>query len=167
RGTDLNRRPPGYEPGELPNCSTPRWDLFSSHRCAAHTKSVQVGPAERLAPPAQRSVLLGVLSLDELLEDLVQFDFRVIVCGAVTGFPGLVLLIEQLTCAVEQLLSVSVLQDRPRSRRGGLLFLGLLCGLVLRGSRFLGVGNRCLLLVNRGGVNFVLDRFSVNTSTFG
>src|SRR5699024_11979916 len=24
RGEDLNLRPPGYEPGELPNCSTPR-----------------------------------------------------------------------------------------------------------------------------------------------
>ncbi len=25
RGPDLNRRPPGYEPDELPNCSTPRY----------------------------------------------------------------------------------------------------------------------------------------------
>lgn len=24
RGRDLNPRPPGYEPGELPSCSTPR-----------------------------------------------------------------------------------------------------------------------------------------------
>ena len=24
RGKDLNQRPPGYEPDELPNCSTPR-----------------------------------------------------------------------------------------------------------------------------------------------
>ncbi len=24
RGKDLNLRPPGYEPGELPDCSTPR-----------------------------------------------------------------------------------------------------------------------------------------------
>ncbi len=25
RGEDLNLRPPGYEPDELPNCSTPRY----------------------------------------------------------------------------------------------------------------------------------------------
>ena len=25
RGPDLNRRPPGYEPGELPDCSTPQY----------------------------------------------------------------------------------------------------------------------------------------------
>ncbi len=25
RGPDLNRRPPGYEPGELPDCSTPHY----------------------------------------------------------------------------------------------------------------------------------------------
>src|SRR6266480_4471084 len=28
RGWDLNPRPPGYEPGELPDCSTPRRDSF-------------------------------------------------------------------------------------------------------------------------------------------
>ncbi len=29
RGPDLNRRPPGYEPDELPGCSTPR-DRYAS-----------------------------------------------------------------------------------------------------------------------------------------
>ena len=27
RGPDLNRRPSGYEPDELPDCSTPRQDM--------------------------------------------------------------------------------------------------------------------------------------------
>ena len=30
RGQDLNLRPSGYEPDELPNCSTPRYIHFSS-----------------------------------------------------------------------------------------------------------------------------------------
>ena len=30
RGEDLNLRPPGYEPDELPDCSTPRYLTFSS-----------------------------------------------------------------------------------------------------------------------------------------
>ena len=30
RGQDLNLRPPGYEPDELPDCSTPRYWLFVS-----------------------------------------------------------------------------------------------------------------------------------------
>ena len=28
RGQDLNLRPSGYEPDELPGCSTPRWCLY-------------------------------------------------------------------------------------------------------------------------------------------
>ena len=30
RGQDLNLRPSGYEPDELPNCSTPRYLIFDS-----------------------------------------------------------------------------------------------------------------------------------------
>ena len=29
RGLDLNQRPSGYEPDELPDCSTPRHHLFA------------------------------------------------------------------------------------------------------------------------------------------
>ena len=31
RGKDLNQRPSGYEPDELPDCSTPRYKLLCSH----------------------------------------------------------------------------------------------------------------------------------------
>gem|GEM_PF-3487814 len=31
RGRDLNPRPPGYEPGELPGCSTPRPIVQNPH----------------------------------------------------------------------------------------------------------------------------------------
>ena len=30
RGQDLNLRPSGYEPDELPDCSTPRWEFHPS-----------------------------------------------------------------------------------------------------------------------------------------
>ncbi len=34
RGQDLNLRPPGYEPGELPDCSTPQYvTRFSETEC--------------------------------------------------------------------------------------------------------------------------------------
>ena len=32
RGEDLNLRPPGYEPDELPNCSTPRYKIGAGDR---------------------------------------------------------------------------------------------------------------------------------------
>ena len=32
RGLDLNQRPSGYEPDELPGCSTPRRDYAESRR---------------------------------------------------------------------------------------------------------------------------------------
>ncbi|MEN3366544.1 MAG: hypothetical protein V7606_3818 [Burkholderiales bacterium] len=35
RGQDLNLRPSGYEPDELPDCSTPRlknWSIYGIHR---------------------------------------------------------------------------------------------------------------------------------------
>ncbi len=31
-GLDLNQRPSGYEPDELPDCSTPRYLLFASKK---------------------------------------------------------------------------------------------------------------------------------------
>ena len=38
RGQDLNLRPSGYEPDELPDCSTPRLKNETIHRFAALRK---------------------------------------------------------------------------------------------------------------------------------
>ncbi len=35
RGQDLNLRPSGYEPDELPGCSTPRYKLFAGGKIAS------------------------------------------------------------------------------------------------------------------------------------
>ena len=35
RGKDLNQRPPGYEPDELPDCSTPRYSI--KYKCQKET----------------------------------------------------------------------------------------------------------------------------------
>ena len=37
RGKDLNLRPPGYEPGELPDCSTPRREYYLPHSQRVNT----------------------------------------------------------------------------------------------------------------------------------
>ena len=57
RGRDLNPRPPGYEPGELPNCSTPRRPVQS-------TQAPRSGQGERAcghshAHSARRSRIAG------------------------------------------------------------------------------------------------------------
>ena len=38
RGQDLNLRPSGYEPDELPGCSTPRWDVKRVHKLCVNAK---------------------------------------------------------------------------------------------------------------------------------
>ncbi len=38
RGLDLNQRPPGYEPDELPGCSTPRFRYYATCLCSANTQ---------------------------------------------------------------------------------------------------------------------------------
>ena len=52
RGQDLNLRPPGYEPGELPNCSTPRHkgQLYHGMRELATR-----GPERPVSPRYRRS----------------------------------------------------------------------------------------------------------------
>src|ERR1700746_3164672 len=49
RGLDLNQRPPGYEPDELPGCSTPRTnDTTELSRSARYAKCCEF---RRLTPP--------------------------------------------------------------------------------------------------------------------
>ena len=38
RGQDLNLRPSGYEPDELPDCSTPRLKMWTIHGIDQHCK---------------------------------------------------------------------------------------------------------------------------------
>ena len=55
RGVDLNHRPLGYEPNELPDCSTPRIDHNNrtQMRQTALAKMLAVNPAFRHRAPAQ------------------------------------------------------------------------------------------------------------------
>ena len=39
RGQDLNLRPSGYEPDELPDCSTPRFDLETQPASVLRTRN--------------------------------------------------------------------------------------------------------------------------------
>jgi hypothetical protein len=41
RGLDLNQRPLGYEPNELPDCSTPHWRLYRNQALSARTRVFQ------------------------------------------------------------------------------------------------------------------------------
>ena len=51
RGKDLNFRPPGYEPDELPDCSTPR--------CKSHNTSFFNGGGRGIRTPAPLSRSVG------------------------------------------------------------------------------------------------------------
>ena len=55
RGLDLNQRPSGYEPDELPGCSTPR-HRFRSPTCARDEKA-----AARFTPAAAFETVNGFL----------------------------------------------------------------------------------------------------------
>jgi hypothetical protein len=50
RGLDLNQRPSGYEPDELPGCSTPRY-LFGFVRPADRRPSLSLVKPETKKPP--------------------------------------------------------------------------------------------------------------------
>jgi hypothetical protein len=49
RGQDLNLRPLGYEPSELPSCSTPRRNFYLSTRAATHGPHGKAGHEEHHA----------------------------------------------------------------------------------------------------------------------
>ena len=49
RGQDLNLRPSGYEPDELPNCSTPRYNSISTKIKMAEKEGFE--PPRRRRPP--------------------------------------------------------------------------------------------------------------------
>ena len=44
RGLDLNQRPLGYEPNELPGCSTPHLHLIKSMKVGQRLTSAAVAP---------------------------------------------------------------------------------------------------------------------------
>src|SRR5262249_32795070 len=53
RGEDLNLRPSGYEPDELPDCSTPPRPIDGTGRrrgCKAHAVSRRPPPTPRMSP---------------------------------------------------------------------------------------------------------------------
>ena len=64
RGVDLNHRPLGYEPNELPDCSTPQSDHNNGAQCrqsapfAAETTRIPRVPRGREEAPVQISRLL-------------------------------------------------------------------------------------------------------------
>ncbi|CAH1220342.1 hypothetical protein VHARVF571_450050 [Vibrio harveyi] len=58
RGPDLNRRPSGYEPDELPSCSTPR-----PYFIVKHNESYKIGATHEVRT---RDLNLGKVALYQL-----------------------------------------------------------------------------------------------------
>jgi hypothetical protein len=58
RGSDLNRRPPGYEPDELPGCSTPRLKYYATHGSSATRRATRVRFASKVSG-APKSIRVG------------------------------------------------------------------------------------------------------------
>src|SRR5271154_6591191 len=61
RGSDLNRRPPGYEPDELPGCSTPRIH-HSGCTEVGQTNPGNIG-VERRANPRPRTAFRSIRAI--------------------------------------------------------------------------------------------------------
>ena len=61
RGLDLNQRPSGYEPDELPDCSTPRHSVENMHPGADQVAQNGTGTENELLSRAPRDEILHVL----------------------------------------------------------------------------------------------------------
>ena len=63
REEDLNLRPPGYEPDELPSCSIPRYGAGDRDRTGTGFESHRIlSPGRLPIPPLRRSSLVHFLS---------------------------------------------------------------------------------------------------------
>ena len=72
RGKDLNQRPPGYEPDELPDCSIPRCELikmaqklgFEPRRRSHDLPVFKTGPFNHLGIPPSFFLLVDPVGLE-------------------------------------------------------------------------------------------------------
>src|SRR5579862_10060012 len=74
RGLDLNQRPPGYEPDELPGCSTPRTnDTTELVRRAHHAQCLEFGCGSRPRPHFEPRQSAGRSILNSTKQSVIAF----------------------------------------------------------------------------------------------
>ena len=82
RGQDLNLRPSGYEPDELPNCSTPRRDRQHSRPVSRSASRYRTAPTQAAAINCRRPTSAverdGVLPVGEQRPQRRQQDERLV-----------------------------------------------------------------------------------------
>ena len=76
RGKDLNQRPPGYEPDELPDCSTPRYLNFAHHDYIINNLAEEVGfePTHALTSAGFQDQSLQPLGYSSIMVDPVGLE---------------------------------------------------------------------------------------------
>src|SRR5271154_381427 len=77
RGVDLNHRPLGYEPNELPDCSTPR--LYHSNGTAQRQFSWALLRGFETSTFSRSNRLMSLRTLNEIFFLVVERDDRVVV----------------------------------------------------------------------------------------